>query len=142
IEYSISINLLSTITLWFVFFAFQALAPERERLHLISLIFFNNLYDLGRWTAVYPILTIISLTIFALAIVVEFQALQLFQTLLQIFSEQDTDAENEAMPLINRINLTLIQIDSNTLATVFQANLLSHFVIVLLIVAIDTYGGA
>ncbi|MBP0020448.1 MAG: hypothetical protein J7647_23205 [Cyanobacteria bacterium SBLK] len=140
IEFSISINLLSTIALWFVFFAFQTLAPESQKLHLISIILFNNLYNLDRWSTIYPVLTLIAIMMFALVIFVEFKALQMFQTLLQIFSEQNASNQNESMPLINRINMAILQSDSEALATVFQANILSYLVIIILIVLVNVYG--
>lgn len=140
IEFSISINLLSTIALWFVFFTFQAIAPKSEKLHLISIIFFNNVYDLDRWIEIYPIFTIIAILMFSLIVFVEFKTLQLFQTLLQIFSEQHNQNQQESVPLINRINMAILQSDSNTIATIFQANLLSHLVIIVLIIFFNVSG--
>ncbi|MEA5471040.1 filament integrity protein FraC [Spirulina sp. 06S082] len=137
IEFSISINLLSTIILWFVFFIFQNIAPESERLHLIGIIFFNNFNEMNRWIHVYPVLAIILVMIFALTIVIEFKGLQLLEAFLKSSAEQDDEAEQESVSFMNRINTAIIQADANTIATIFQANLLSNSIIALLIIILN-----
>ncbi|MGK7927157.1 MAG: filament integrity protein FraC [Spirulina sp.] len=137
IEFSISINLLSTIILWFVFFLFEVLAPNSENLHLIGIIFFNNFSDLDRWTEVYPILAVVITMMFALIVFVEFRALQLLQALLQIFSDQNT--QQQSAPSFEQINTIITQSDTSTIYTVFQANILSLTVVVLLIILLNLY---
>lgn len=137
IKFSVSINLLSTIILWFVFFVFQGFAPESEKINLMSIIFFNNFNGLNRWSHVYPILAIILVMIFALTIVIEFKGLQLLEAFLKSSAEQDDEAEQESVSFMNRINTAIIQADANTIATIFQANLLSNSIIALLIIILN-----
>ena len=141
IEFSISINLLSAIVLWLVFFVFQILAPEQEKLHILSIIFFNNLHGLDRWTTIYPVLTIIATMMFILIFFVEFKALQLLQEISQFFYEHREPTPTEFMVLINRINTTLFQSDAETSTTVFQANLFSHIVTIAMIIFLNVYRG-
>ncbi|WP_204105329.1 MULTISPECIES: filament integrity protein FraC [Spirulina sp. CCY15215] len=139
IEFSISINLLSTIVLWFVFFIFQGFAPESERLHLIGIIFFNNFNGLNLWIHVYPILAAVLVMMCALIIFVEFKSLQLLQVFLKSSAEQNNETIQNAIPLINRINTAIVKVDVKTIATIFQANALSSCVVALFIILLNVY---
>ncbi len=92
-RYSASINLLSTVVGWIIFFTVQALSPEELRIQLISYFFFEHFFPNPLFANVTPILAVIALGIFLGVFFLEYQGLIQIERMLE---KRQLEATQEA----------------------------------------------
>lgn len=92
VRYAATMNLLSTVIGWVVFFNVQQVLPEELRLQLISFFFFERLFGNSWESGVPPMIVVTALFTFLGVIVAEYQALMLLETLLETRKPQDAEA--------------------------------------------------
>jgi hypothetical protein len=83
VRYTATLNLLSTVVGWVVFFIVQAIVPEGLRIQLISYFFFERFFP-NPWAAgIVPIVAVTSLGIFFSVFLLEFGGLELLERILE-----------------------------------------------------------
>jgi len=93
-QYSATVNLLSTVLGWLIFFNVQALLPEALRSQLISYIFFERFFAM--WTvSVAPILVVLSLAMFLGTFLVKLKGLEFLEKILE---KTEKEKEGEVKP--------------------------------------------
>lgn len=131
IEYSASINLLSSILGWLLFFGVQGWVSEGTRLQLISYIFFNNFYTTFQ-SAQTAIILLTAASFFGICFV-EYKGLDLLQAILQ--SSQESPLQPEEKPpslfLKNRLKVAIKRADTSKALVILIANAWSHGLILL-----------
>jgi len=130
-QYALTVNLLSTVVGWLIFFNLQPLVPEDIRTQMISFVLFDQLaidFSQGRTTS---IIVLVSLIIFIGTFLLKLQALNLLELLLEkSVAEQKVDA---AIGRFLRQKRTIeFQPDSKAYA-IFVSNAYSFSVILFLL---------
>jgi hypothetical protein len=83
IRYTATLNLLSTIVGWVIFFVVQSFLPEGLRIQLISYFFFERFFPNPWMAGLTPILAVSGLSIFFGVFLVEFGGLELLDRILE-----------------------------------------------------------
>lgn len=138
IEYATSINLLTAIVGWLVFFILMTqknLLPPPIKDQIISFIFFDRLLSPlpENW---YLILIATGVVIFFCAFIIKLKGLQLLEALRETSTAKRPLLQSEsnnrfALPI--RLEQALVRTDPNQAATVILANAYSHSAIFLLL---------
>ena len=130
LEYSASINLLSTAVGWLFFFTLEPALPLAWKGPLISYVLFN-----ARSTNTNTLLIMIGLFTFFGTFVVELQGLELLQVLLQRNKKEEvvTQKAYRARDKVQRRQLNLAATTRAT--TILLANACSYSVILLILLA-------
>jgi hypothetical protein len=92
VEYAASINLLSTVVGWLIFFSFEPLFPADLKLQLINCIFFDQ------WSSrIAPWIILAGFATFFISFLVKLSGLDLLRLLLQDKKEEkETDQDSQA----------------------------------------------
>ncbi len=138
IEYATSINLLSAIIGWLVFFILMSqknLLPRPIKDQIISYIFFDRLLSplLGHS---YLILIATGVVLFFCAFIIKLKGLQLLEALRETSTAKKPllqPESNNRFSLPIRLEQALIRTDPNQATTVLLANAYSHSAIFLLL---------
>lgn len=134
-EYATSINLLSTIIGWLVFFIAQDLLPQPLKAQLISYIFFDRLLD-PQPANLTLIIAATGITMFFATFLIKLKGLELLEALLQSAKEQPlspSPGKTNRLTLSMRLRWAAFRADPNRAAIVLLANAYSHSAIFLLL---------
>lgn len=99
VQYATTINLLSTLVGWVIFFNLQQVLPEDLRVQLISFFFFERFFANSWIGSMAPMIVTTALGIFLGVIVTEYQGLTVLETVLETRKPQEG---NEAAILRSR----------------------------------------
>lgn len=138
IEYATSINLLSTIIGWLVFFLLMTqknILPPAIKDQIVSFIFFDRLLSplLENW---YLIVVATGIVIFFLAFIIKLKGLQLLEALRETSTAKKSFLQpepNSRFTLPVRLEQALVRTDPNQAVTILLANAYSHSAIFLLL---------
>jgi hypothetical protein len=130
LEYSASLNLLSTAIGWLFFFTLEPALPLAWKGPLISYVLFN-----ARSTNTNTLLIMVGLFTFFGTFIVELQGFELLQILLQRNKKEDVSTQKtfRSRDKLQRRELSLAA--SNRATTVLLANACSYSVILLILLA-------
>lgn len=132
-QYSATVNLLSTFVGWLVFFVFTPLLPRELRLQLISYVFFERFLSGAWFVSLPPVLILLGLLVFAGIYLVELQGLELLEIVLGKNADKDKVDVAKIARLQRKQNPTVgFQVNSRAYA-VFVGNSASLLVIVVLL---------
>lgn len=81
LEYSILLNVFSSVANWILFFILQGLLPDRARLELISYIFFDHFYQWKNVISIPSVLMIVGIFDFVAICIIEFYGTFILQKL-------------------------------------------------------------
>jgi len=130
IEYSTSLNLLSTVLGWVAFFLIQTQLSPSVRIQLISRIFFNSFY--GTFDTLPVLVILFTVSTFGFVYFVELKGLDLLQALLKT-SRNDAEASPQSkLPVLTtRLKKALRRTDTSEVIVVLLANAWSHAVVLI-----------
>jgi len=133
-QYSATINLLSTLVGWLVFFAIQPLLPPNIKIQLLSYIFFERLFSNPSLSNVAPILVGLGLVIFIGTFFLELKGLELLEVWLKKTEEKDDKGSEKPFGFRGRQNQAIgFRVNSKAYA-IFVGNACSFTVIVLILI--------
>lgn len=132
IEYAISINLLSTIVGWLIFFFIQPLLPAPLRLQLISYVFFNSFHQ-NQLTSLNAAIVLIGIISFFVAFFVKMLGLYFLEWLITFPQKTQNNQYKKTikMRLKTRKSPSKVFSNQNTskATVILVANALSHSVL-------------
>ncbi len=132
-QYAVSVNLLSTVVGWIIFFNSQSLLPVDWRVQLISFIFFERFYADPWLMSVAPVLVLLTLGMFMGTFFLKLKGLDLLEFLLEKSQKPDEKPDEKSMRFRGR-QAQMGSLRSNTrMYTVLVANACSFSAILLLL---------
>lgn len=130
VEYSTSLNLLSTVLGWIAFFLIQTQLSPSVRIQLISRIFFNSFYGTFNTLPVFVILVTVST--FGFVYFVELKGLDLLQALLKTSPKNTSASSKSKSPALKtRLKKAFRRTDTSEAIVVLLANAWSHAVVLI-----------
>lgn len=130
IAYSTSLNLLSTVMGWLLFFGGHSFLPEELERQLLSYIFFERFFPNPWLASVVPILVMTGFVMFIGTFVLEWNGLALINLMLgeKMSSSKPPPDQIEQVAFQRRAKTVAFQVDSTAVA-VLIANAFSYSVI-------------
>ncbi|MBD2740390.1 filament integrity protein FraC [Coleofasciculus sp. FACHB-1120] len=131
IDYAISINLLSTILGWIVFFYIHPWLPRSLKSQLMSYIFFDRFFSFAQSPNIVTELILSSFVAFFATFIVKLKGLEILQLLLEV----PTHVERAKTDKSNPRSFRLLAFNSDILLinAVFQANIYSFAAITIML---------
>lgn len=132
VEYSISLNLLSTVLGWIAFFMIQTQLSPSVRIQLISRIFFDSFY--GTFNVLPMLVILVTVSAFGFIYLVELKGLDLLQALLKTSQSEASKSLKSKSPFLKtRLKKALRRTSPSQAIVVLLANAWSHAVILSLL---------
>ncbi len=133
VKYSTSINLLSIVSGWLLFFVFQSQLSETVRLQLISYIFFNSVYL--TFESLPAVISVLFTASFFLICLIEYKGLNLLQALLSTSkkSAEEQDSQRSSSVFKNLFRKALRSTNTSNALVILVANAWSHSAILVIL---------
>ncbi|MEC4983569.1 MAG: hypothetical protein SAJ37_07545 [Oscillatoria sp. PMC 1068.18] len=132
IEYSLSINLYSTVIGWLIFFLLPFSENKFLELNFVSFVYFNNFYikPAEIWS-IYQTILLSCVIFFFLICVIELKLLDILEALLQTSEEHKKDPKASGKPVVlkKRITVALLKTEPSKVSAIIMANGFSYTMI-------------
>ena len=135
IEYAASINLLSTILGWLVFFSIQPFLPYPLKLQIISFIFFNRFTN-SQLPFINAFVIILGIGLFFASFLIKVKGLDILQLLLSEPDKNELSIEPESRKSKNAHHVVKqehLQNSSTQAEVILLANACSHSAILIIL---------
>ncbi|MEM8638852.1 MAG: filament integrity protein FraC [Cyanobacteria bacterium P01_G01_bin.54] len=130
VQYALTLNLISTTSIWLFGLVLQALLPQQFKLYIIGYVFFGTVYNFEQvWVVQTTSLLILLSLAFWFLCLVEFKGIDILEAILL---DLDGEAASE-LTLGQRIYEALLENNQERLSTIFIANLFSNSMILLIV---------
>jgi hypothetical protein len=82
VQYAMTVNLLSTLIGWIIFFIFQPWLPQEWKIQLISYVFFERFFSDTLMTGIASVLVMVCLSMFIGTFIIKLKGLEILEHLL------------------------------------------------------------